>query len=188
MTPRIGVKGEERLEDRNERSEPTEESEEGLEQRQKEKCGVAAQRIPPVAIKDVRAVNSAKDKFPRRYMYIHIVEFFQRGCFPLHPLSLYLPFIAPPFCHPLLFSLPLYFLLLGQTCSRNVVYRSFIYTKLTLRRFYSPSSIHPQVCSSLARVYSHTLSCKQQLHQFFGEIWKFGQRQIGLLESVGTDL
>lgn len=71
MTPRIGVKGEERLEDRNE------ESRGGIAEIEE---GVARPRITPVPIKDARAVNSAKDKFPRRY--ISIPEFFPSSPLP----------------------------------------------------------------------------------------------------------
>lgn len=82
MTPRIGVKGEERLEDRNEKRTRRR----GIVEIE---GGVAWARITPVAIKDVRAVNSAKDKFSRRYISIPLNSFF-----PTFSIFLVLPSLS----------------------------------------------------------------------------------------------
>lgn len=82
MTPRIGVKGEERLEDRNEKRTRRR----GIVEIE---GGVAWTRITPVAIKDVRAVNSAKDKFSRRYISIPLNSFF-----PTFSIFLVLPSLS----------------------------------------------------------------------------------------------
>lgn len=107
MTPRIGVKGEERLEDRNERRTRRR----GIVEIE---GGVAWARITPVAIKDVRAVNSAKDKFPRRYISIPLNSFFSTSSIFLVLPSLSLSLLLLLFGFTILppFSFALYLLLL----------------------------------------------------------------------------
>lgn len=55
----------------------------GVNWRDRRRCGVWA-RITPVAIKDVRAANSTKDKFPGRYTSIPLNSFFLVLTLPPH--------------------------------------------------------------------------------------------------------